>query len=222
MSENTPAQNEEKPHNDSSWATSEITRILNHQLQEIREQRNQALRVLRVQFTVAGILVAALTAVLSTSITTELPVRIVGEGFSGVIAGPISVILGIFLLARGIIGFFRGSYSALNVLSGRPVNSIPYWKQVTKLVLLLVGKGVDYGPTRRAIIGPEAADLRDIIEDENPARLLGDQIDCIEKNRDIMEDNEENLFHLYRKMAWGLTTFGIGVVILTFTLPSLS
>ena len=186
--------------------------VIDHQIKEIRNQKNKALRILRGQFAVAGILLAAVTTISTQSVPFSIPIEVTGLGTPI----PLILFIGIFLLLRGVIGFFRGIYRALNVLSSSKVRSIPYLHVIIAIFQIGRGKSPSFFDQQMPCLGPSTEDFRAFQNpgsDQEQADIAKNYLECVEHNDDIIKANEELLLSLYRKMAWGTTVFAAGIII---------
>lgn len=186
----------------------ETRSTLDRQITELRDQRHQALRVLRMYFAVAAILIAAVTTLLTASISFPFNVRI----SEGRVVAPAVILIGILLVGRGIIRFYRGIYDALEVLSVKSVDKHIWLNSVWEIVSVVIGKELSGRETYHAALGPdfERAKSRDNVTEG----LIDENISCIKKNSNTIEANNEHLRRMYERMSGGITGFGIGIAML--------
>jgi hypothetical protein len=197
---------------DSSILLEETRRTIDKQVEEIRSQRTQALKVLRIYFAVAAILIAALSTLLTTSVGPPFQI----EFEDGLIKTSLIVSIGIMVAGRGIFNFYRGIYSTFDVLSFESVPNHYTIKQIVDIISMIRGEETserDRYPTR---LGPNIDGLSET--GETAQELIERNRTCIEINQETIEANNEYLWNVYRRMAGGMTNFGVGILIMMFAI----
>lgn len=191
----------------------EIRNKLDRQIGEIRNQRRQAVKILRIYFAAAAILIAAFTTIVSASVSLPFKFQI----DDGQIYAPIIVFIGVLISGRGLLGFYKGIFNAFGVLSIESVDSQPNTIRYTlKLVSLLDSQESSNPETHSAALGPKFVKIAD---SDDPIPVLIDQnIASIQENDQTIKSNNEHLSKVYQRMSSGLTGFAIGLVILSFSL----
>lgn len=192
----------------SSQVLEETRCTLDRQTDEIRDQRSQALKILRVYFAVAAILIAVFSTLLTTSSILPFDLNLA----NGSIVAPIIVIIGIILTSRGVITFFRGIYSALEVLSVESVEAHQWIRLFQIFIAFLRGTNLPGRDTYHLALGPDFNKVRNA--DDMTAKLIDEHVENIQINSQTIESNNSHLRDVYEKMSAGITGFGIGLAIL--------
>jgi len=111
---------------------------LNRQIEEIRNQRRQALKMLRMYFAAAAIIMAGFTTYLTAEINLPFQIQFMDNYFRA----PVIVLLGTLLLATGFGTFSKGIYNCLDTLSAKSIEVHPNIQGVYTILKLIIGKDV--------------------------------------------------------------------------------
>lgn len=189
----------------------ETRSILNRQLTEIRDQRHQALRVIRVYFAGAALIIALLTTLITTSISIPFQLEMTSRG----LVGPIGIFIAGILLIRGILTFYRGIFNALEVLSVKSLEKHMWLKLIQIVYQAIIKKEVPTRAEKRAKVSPN---IEEIKENPSVSKLIQQNFENIKYNEDVIESNNDGLVMMYDRMASGIIGFGIGLLILFIVL----
>lgn len=182
--------------------------ILERQIDEIRDQRSQALKILRIYFAVAAILIAVFSTLITASFSIPFDLKLSDRG----IVAPVIVLIGIVLASRGVFTFYRGMYSALEVLSVESVEA-HQWVRLLRIVIAYIkGTNLPGRDTYHISFGPDFDKVRNA--DDVIARLIEEHLESIQINSQTIESNNQHLRNVYERMSAGITGFGIGLAFL--------
>lgn len=197
---------------DSSILIEESRNTLNNQLQEIRDQRNLALKILRIHFAVAGILIATITTLLTTSVQIPLLKLVKSAQWIEIT----SFFVGLLLIGNGLITFHRGIYNSLEVLSVEEVDADPITRVLSTLYHSLRGNNVPEREAYHIEIGPVVSDVKE--PEDSVEAILNRHSEIIETNQDTIDSNNESLWWVYQRMSIGITVTGFGLFLTTIIL----
>lgn len=179
---------------------------LNQQIEEIRDQRNQALRILRLYAAVTAFIIAGATTLIATSsppVIEQLSIR------DGHLAGPLIGVAGFLLMAGGTGTFYRGIFSSLKVLSPEPVIKHGWLYPVYFAIYVILKEEDPRGEAYNAVISPgfDKTESSDLSVDY----LISKNTDGIEENMKTIESNRGFLHRVYNQMAMGMTGIIMGL-----------
>lgn len=179
---------------------------LNQQVEEIRDQRNQALRILRLYGAITAFIIAGSTTLIATSsvpVIELLPFR------DGRLVGPLLVVASTLLMASGIGTFYRGVFSSLKVLSPEPIIKHGWLYPVYFAIYAVLKKEDPRGEAYNAVISPgfDEIDSSDLSVDY----LINKNTDGIKENKETIGSNRGFLHRVYNQMAMGMTGIIMGL-----------
>lgn len=189
-----------------------LQNTLNRQVKEVHDQRNQAAKILRLYLAASALIVAALATLVSQSVLMPFEIYI----SDGRISSQLVTLIGILFVLRGVILFYRGFFSALEVLAPKSVYR-HHWLRLFRLIFSVV-RGFTF-PERETYPISLGPDFDGVLADEEPsAALIQEYTSIIKGNENTLSSNNENLIRVYDRMAGGITGVGIGIVLLILAL----
>jgi hypothetical protein len=216
----------------------EMQRVLDQQVTLVQNQQNQAMKILRVSLTLAGLLLT-LTSIAVTAFTSDITSNIfvftdilsnisltsAAFGFavlyiSVIIVGTFAVIfVSAFRVLSPVTGSDAGGSLSVQVLypllkSSVFLNTLKLYSRIFPVISLSVTEltGGDQISLRPGIDGDKSLEILDFDEDKQIEKILKYDAGCIDKNEELIEENRRLLSNVYTSSV--ILTFIFSLLIL--------
>ena len=199
---------------DSQIVLEQTRSTLDQQIEELRDQRNQALRLLRIYVAVTAFLIAGATTLIATSGTPTLFDEPLIQ--NGNLVAPLVSAVGLLLIAYGVGLFYRGILSVLRVLSPESIIKFGWFYPIYLIGYVIWNRDVPEKESYHTVISPGFNDAN--LEDLSVDYLIEQNTAGIQRNINTIESNREHLSLVYDQIAMGLSVILFGLLPFAFGL----